>query len=523
MTAISEARPPQAGGPSTGFLNTIERVGNKLPDITMLFLYALFVCWGLSWVLSYVSFDYRHPLTGDVIQVVNMLSPDELTTFVTLMVKNFISFPPLGITIVATLGIGIAEGSGFIQVLLKKLLNITPQRILTPAVVFVGVVSHMASDSAYVVLMPVSAMMFYACGRHPLAGIAASFAGLAGGFTASYTPSTIDPIMQGFTQGAARIIDPAYDVNVLCNYFVSLGGTFGVIAVCWFITDRIVEPRLKASMPLNAELDTEKDQNLRHITPEENRAFRYAGLTMLALIAGLALLLAPENSLWRAPDGSLTSPKAPVMQAIVPLLFLFFAIPGLVFGFAVKKFKTSKDVTASMENITRSLISFMVFGFFCAQFLYSFGRSNIGTLIAISGAEFLKDLAMPAGFTVFGIILLTACLNLIITSASSKWAILAPVFVPMLMAVGISPELTQAAFRISDSAVNVSTPMFAFYPLILMYCRQYCKDSGVGTLCSMMLPYTVGLLVVLTATLYLFWGLGIPLGFDSGYVYPPQP
>ena len=276
-------------------------------------------------------------------------------------------------------------------------------------------------------------------------------------------------------------------------------------------------------MPLNAELDTEKDQNLRHITPEENRAFRYAGLTMLALIAGLALLLAPENSLWRAPDGSLTSPKAPVMQAIVPLLFLFFAIPGLVFGFAVKKFKTSKDVTASMENITRSLISFMVFGFFCAQFLYSFGRSNIGTLIAISGAEFLKDLAMPAGFTVFGIILLTACLNLIITSASSKWAILAPVFVPMLMAVGISPELTQAAFRISDSAVNVSTPMFAFYPLILMYCRQYCKDSGVGTLCSMMLPYTVGLLVVLTATLYLFWGLGIPLGFDSGYVYPPQP
>ncbi len=508
-----------------GFLNTIERIGNTIPDITMLFLYALIVCWILSFILSFIHFDYIHPVSGEQIKIVNMFAPSEVITFITSMVKNFIGFPPLGITIVATLGIGIAEGSGFIHVALKKLLNITPYRILTPAIVFVGVISHIAADSAYVVLMPVAAMMFYASGRHPLAGIAAAFAGLAGGFTASYTPSIIDPIMQGFTENAAHIMDPTYSVNVLCNYFFSIGGTFGVIAVCWFITDKIVEPRLNIAMPLNQDyLSKQSDLKVQEISPAENAAFKIAGYSMLALITLLVILVIPEKSLFRAPDGSLTSPLAPLMQAIVPLLFLFFALPGLIYGFVVKTFKSSKDVTAVMENITRSLISFFVFSFFAAQFLYSFGRSNLGSLLALSGADFLKSLAMPAQLTVFGVILLTAVLNLIITSASSKWAILAPVLVPMLMAVGISPELTQAAFRVSDSAINVCTPMFAFYPLIIMYCKKYCEKTGVGTLCSMMLPYSFGLMVVLTATLYLFWAFDIPLGFQSSYQWiPPSP
>lgn len=504
----------------TGILNTIERIGNAMPDITMLFIYALGVCWALSFALSFINFDYYHPLTGDQIKVTNMLAPVELVTFITTMVKNFINFPPLAITIVATLGIGVAEGSGFIQVMLKKMLNVTPQRILTPAVIFIGVVSHVASDSAYVILMPVSAMMFYASGRHPLAGIAAAFAGLAGGFSASYTPSIIDPIMQGFTQGAAHIIDPSYNVNVLCNYFLSFGSTFAVILMCWFITEKIVEPRLVKSMPLNDDLSVlHNSDELQKVTPQESKAFKKAGLTMLFMLIGLAAALYPENSLLRSPEGSLTRPDAPIMQAIVPLLFFMFAIPGLIYGFSAGTFKSTKDITSSMENITRSLVSFLVFSFFCAQFLYSFSHSNIGTLLAISGADFLRTLAMPAGFTILGVILLSCTLDIIITSASSKWSILAPVLVPMLMAVGISPELTQASFRVS-STVNISTPMFAFYPLIIMYCRQYCSKTGVGTLCAMMLPYTLGLTIVLTLMLYLFWGLGIPLGFQSGYTYP---
>ncbi|WP_370467800.1 AbgT family transporter [Photobacterium damselae] len=387
---------------------------------------------------------------------------------------------------------------------------------MTPSVIFIGILAHVASDSAYVILMPVSAYIFYKTGKHPLAGIAAGFAGLAGGFTASYTPSIIDPILAGFTETGARVLDPTYSVNVLCNFFYSFASTFAVIGCCWYVTDKIVEPRLKKSMPIDV---AQQDESSETLTAKETKAFKVANYSMLALVAVVVALMVPENSLFRAPDGSLTSPQAPAMQVIVPLLLVFFALPGLVYGFVSQRFQSAKDVTKSMENITASLISFIVFAFFCAQFLYCFGKSNIGSLIALSGAEALKAINLPGQVTILGVILLTACLNLIITSASSKWAILAPVLVPMLMAVGLSPELTQAAFRISDSAVNVSTPMFAFYPLIISYMQRYSSQSGIGTLVSMMVPYSIGLLVTLTAMLYLFWGLDIPLGFNSGYTY----
>ncbi|MTI16271.1 AbgT family transporter [Rhodobacteraceae bacterium RKSG542] len=507
-------------GRSPGILGAIERVGNRLPNITILFFYALCVAALASWLLSYISFDYINPVSGEQIQIKNMLAPSELLALSQSLVKNFVTFPPLGIVIVATLGIGIAEGAGYLRTLLKQLLAITPQRFVTPSVIFVGVVSHVAADSAYVFLMPIAAFMFYASGKHPLAGIAAAFAGLAGGFAASFTPSSIDPIMQGFTQGAARIIDPNYAVNVLCNYFISFGSTFGVIGVCWYITDKIVEPRLQKFMPIDNQPEGEDEGSLQSVTPLEAKAFRAANYVMLAMAIGLVLLLYPVDSMLRAPDGSMTSPQAPIMQIIVPLLFIFFAVPGIVYGFIAGTFKDTSQITKSMENVVITLIGFIVFCFFCAQFLYVFGQSQIGALIAMSGAEFLKSIDLPPQVTILGIIFLTACLNILITSASSKWAILAPVFIPMLMAVGISPELTQASFRISDSAINVSTPLFSFYPLIIMYCQRYCTKTGVGTLVSMMVPYTVGLLVVMTITLYLFWALGIPLGFDSGYVYP---
>ena len=503
------------------FLNAIEAAGNKLPHITMLFIYALVIAIVLSFLLSFIAFDYKHPSTGETIRVLNMLSPSNLLDLMISSVKNFMNFPPLGMTIVATLGIGIMEGSGFLHVLMKRMLSIIPERALTPAVIVISILCHIVSDSAYVVLMPVSALMFYVCGRHPLAGIACSFAGLAGGFTASYTPSIIDPVMHSFTQAAAQTLDATYQVNVLCNYFFALGGTFFVIAACWYVTDKIVEPRLRMTMPLDAGLENDPELRLHVPTDEENKAFRKACRVWGGMALLFVLLCLPENSLFRAPDGSLTSPQAPAMQAIVPLLFLFFSVPGLVYGFASKKFVNSSSVIMAMQNIMNTLISFIVFAFFAAQFLYVFGKSNIGTLLAISGAEFLKEMGMPSGMTLFGIIMLTAMLNLLITSATSKWAILSTIFVPMLMMLGISPELTQAAFRVSDSAVNVCTPMFPFYPLLIMYCQKYAKATGVGTLCSMMLPYTFALLIVLTGVLYAYWMIGIPLGFDAGYVYPP--
>ena len=240
----------------------------------------------------------------------------------------------------------------------------------------------------------------------------------------------------------------------------------------------------------------------------------------MLLRVGLVLALLPEDSILRDPAGNIASFKAPVMQSIVAIIFLLAAAVGVVYGIISGNFRSSKDFTHSMEEITKTLIQLIVFYFFAAQFMYVFGASGIGALIAIAGAEFLKSLALPPQVTIFGIILFVGMLTLIITSASAKWAILAPIFVPMLMAVGIAPELTQAAFRVSDSAVNVCTPMFAFYPLIIVYCQKYYKATGVGTLSSLMLPYTATLLVTLTIMLYLFWWLNIPLGFQADYVYP---
>ena len=509
----------QASAVRRDWLQKIEYVGNKLPDITMLFVYALIICWLLSWGLSYFSFDYINPVTKQPLAIVNLFQPSEIIAFFTALTKNFVNFPPLGITIVATIGIGIAEASGFINVGLSRALNIIPKNIVTPAVITVSVFAHIVADSAYVILMPVAALVFYSVGKHPLSGIAASFAGLAGGFSASFTPSIIDPIMQSFTQNAARIIDPSYEVNILSNYFLSFGSTFFVIATCWYITDKIIDPRLKRTMPLDNDLDKEHVE-VHQPSALDLKAFRWASAVFVLIALGLFIAAYPQDSLLRSPEGSLTSPTAPIMQMIVPLLLLFFAVPSLIHGIIAKTFTDTRTVTKSMEKITYTLVPFIVFSFFCAQFLYSFNRSGLGTLIALSGAEFLKSLQMPSGITIFGVLILTALLNIIITSATSKWAILSSILVPMLMSVNISPELTQAAFRISDSVMNVSTPMFAFYPLLISYCQRYCKNTWVGTLCSMMIPYSIGLFIVLTLVLYVYWWLGIPLGFDSGYTYP---
>jgi aminobenzoyl-glutamate transport protein len=506
---------PEVGG----FLGWIEKIGNKIPDITMLFITAFIITCVLSAILSTMQFSYVHPSTGKPITITNMLSAKALVTLMTKMVTNYTGFPPLGMVIVATLGIGIADGSGYINTGLKKILSVTPKFLITPIVIVVGMLSHLAPDSGYMIIIPIAAYMFYATGKHPLAGIGASFAGIAGAFAANYTPSAIDPVIQGFTQMAAQIIDPAYEVNVLCNYFYAFGSTFIVIGSCWWVTEHITEPWCRKACPIDADLDI-PEQDITNITPKENRSFYIATGFLILLLVGLVLALMPADSILRDKAGNIASFKAPVMQSIVSIIFLLSAAVGIVYGILSGKFRTSKDFTHSMEEITKTLIQLIVFYFFAAQFMYAFGASNIGALIAIAGAEFLKSLNLPPQVTVFGIIVFVAFLNLIITSASAKWAILAPIFVPMLMAVGIAPELTQAAFRVSDSAVNVCTPMFAFYPLIIIYCQKYYKKTGVGTLSSLMLPYTFALLIALTFMLYLFWWFNIPLGFQADYVYP---
>lgn len=521
MTAnASSPAPPSQEAEPKGVLGLIVQVGNKIPDITTLFVSALVIVLVVSALLSFVNFDYINPATDEKIQIVNMLAPDRLVELMATAVTNFATFPALGMVIVATIGIGIADGSGYINAALRKLLSFTPKSLLTPMIIVASMLSHLGPDTGYVVIIPVAAYMFYAVGKHPLAGIAASFAGIAGAFAANYTPSAIDPVIQGFTEPAAHIIDPNYSVNILANYFYGLGATFTVIPALWLVTEKWVEPWLQKNFPLDVTSDDIENIDTP-LTSRENRALYISTGVFILVIAALVVSLIPSDSVWRSPEsGSLTAPDAPIMQSIVMMIFVLTGLVGLLYGFLSGRFTGPKGVSKAMEAMTETLVPLIVFYFFAAQFMWAFNQSQIGSLLAVSGAEFLQKLNLPPQLTVLGIILFVACLNLIITSASAKWAILAPIFVPMLMGVGIAPELTQATFRVSDSAINVITPMFAFYPLIITYCQRYVKKTGIGTLSSIMLPYSIGLMVTLTITLFVFWGFNIPLGLDSSYVYP---
>jgi len=506
------------------FLDLIERAGNKLPDPAMLFLILMVVIWILSAAFAGVNFSEIDPRSGQALRVNNLLSGTSLAQFLANMVVTFTSFAPLGIVLVAMLGVGVAEHSGFINVGLKKLLGFTPKSLLTPMLILVGIISHTAADAGYVLVIPLGGVIFYTAGRHPLAGIAAAFAGVSGGFSANFIPSGIDPLIMGFTQSAAIILDPDIQLNPLNNIIFTGISSILIVLVGWFITDRIVEPRLKG---VSVDADEAELPKMEVVTPKENKAFLFAVLAMLVGVVSLILWAYPENSALRGPDSidpeiqSLVSFSAPLMKAIVPLIFLLFLLPGVVYGYASGTFKNSKDLIGSMSKSIGSMSYYIVMAFFCALFIDAFTKSNLGILIALKGANFLQSLLLPGEVTIVGIILLTAFVNLLVGSASAKWALIAPIFVPMLMQLGISPDLTQAAYRVGDSVSNIITPLLPYFPLVVVFCQRYVKQTGIGTLVSMMIPYTIIFTITWTIFLLLYWALGIPLGLQSSFEYIP--
>ncbi len=498
-------------------LNWIEVVGNKLPDPAVLFLILLIAVWVLSALLAPVAFTELDPRTGEPIKVENQLTGTSLASFMANMVKTFTGFHPLGVVLVALLGVGVAESTGFINAVLKYLLGFTPKSLLTPMLILVAIVSHTATDAGYVLVIPLGGVIFYAAGRHPLAGIAAAFAGVSGGFSANFIPSGIDPLLQGLTQAGAQIIDPARVVNPLCNWLFTSVSSILVIVVGWYLTDRVIEPRLA-----NTEIDGDPSEmpKMEELTAADRRGL-FAGLAaMFICVVLLAVAVWPEGSALRAPDGKLTAFQAPLMQSIVPLIFLFFLIPGIVYGYVSGSVKNHRDIIKGMSHAMSTMGYYIVMAFFAALFIAAFSSSNIGVLLAIKGANFLQGLGMPGQVTIVGIIFLSAGVNLLVGSASAKWALLAPIFVPMLMQLGLSPELTQAAYRVGDSTTNIITPLMPYFPLVVVFCQRYVKKTGIGTVVSLMLPYSVVLLVTWTAFLVAYWLLGIPLGLQAPYVYP---
>jgi aminobenzoyl-glutamate transport protein len=517
-TSAVEHRPGGPPGWMDRALNFIERIGNLLPDPAALFLILLILVWILSAFLAPLTFADIDPRTGLPIQVNNQLTGENIAEFLSTMTAVFVNFHPLGVVLVAMLGVGVAEHTGFINAGLKALLSITSAALLTPMLILVAIISHTAADAGYVLVIPLGAVIFYAAGRHPLAGIAAAFAGVSGGFSANFVPSSIDPLLAGLTEAGAQVIDPDRLVNPLCNWYFTAISSLLIIGVGWYITDKIVEPRLRG---VEVDGDLEDIPRMETLTPKEQRGLTWALLAAGLGIAILAAVSIPAGSPMRSPEGEITAAAAPLMRAIVPLIFLLFLIPGVVYGYVAGTAKSHRDIIQGMSKAMSTMGYYIVLAFFAALFISEFGRSNIGALLALRGAAGLQALALPGSVTVVGIIILSGMVNLLVGSASAKWALLAPIFVPMLMQLGLSPELTQAAYRVGDSTTNIITPLMPYFPLVVVFAQRYVRNTGIGTLISMMMPYAVTFLISWTIFLIVYWMLGIPLGLQAPYTYPP--
>lgn len=490
-------------------LGWIERVGNALPHPGTLFALMAVLVVVLSGIFSRMDLVVTHPGTGEEIRPVNLMTIEGLHRILTSLVTNFTGFAPLGTVLVAMLGIGIAEASGVLGAALRLLVLSAPRRLLTFVIVFAGVMSNTASEIGYVLLVPLAAAIFLAAGRHPLAGLAAAFAGVSGGYSANLLLGTIDPLLAGLSEEAAHIIDPTYTVNATANYYFMFVSTFFISAAGTWVTEKIVAPRL------GEYTGDEKPDALGALSPKEKRGM-WATLAVLVAIAAVLLLgTVPANGFLRDPEtGSLL--RSPFMSGIVALIFVIFGAAGLAYGIAAGTFRSDKDVMKGMGKAMETLGLYLVLVFFAAQFVAFFNWTNLGLIVAVEGAELLKAAGLGAIASMVGFIFVSAFINLFMGSASAKWAIMAPVFVPMFMLLGYTPELAQAAYRIGDSCTNIVSPMMTYFALIVAFVERYQTRAGIGTVIATMLPYTVTFLIVWTLLLVVWMLFGLPLGPGAG-------
>ena len=503
-------------------LNGIERVGNGLPHPVILFaIFALAIvvisavcaALGVSATGNLVSGD---ELKETTVTAVSLLTKEGLAYMFTSAVNNFTTYAPLGMVLVAMLGVGVAEQSGMINTLLKNVVRVTPKMLLTPMMVFLGVMSNVASDAGYVILIPLGAMVFRACGRHPIAGLAAAFAGVSGGFSANLVVGTLDPLLAGISQTAVSIIDPGYQVQVMGNYFFMCASTVLITILGTIITDKVVEPRLGA---YNGELEGEEDESLATVTDKEKKGLRNAGIAALIFVGLIVATCIPADSFFRNAEGELLG-KTPLIDSIVVLIALLFFVPGVAYGLTVGTFKDNKDVANAMSKAMSSMGAFLALAFVSAQFINYFGYTKLGTIIALAGASFLESINIGLIPLMIIFVLFSAFMNLFMGSASAKWNILAPVFVPMFMLLGYSPELCQLAYRIGDSCTNIITPMMTYYAVIIMFAQRYDKKAGIGTITATMLPYSVCFLIFWTILLVIWLTVGLPIGIETSLFYP---
>jgi aminobenzoyl-glutamate transport protein len=490
-------------------LDKVEVVGNKLPQPVTLFAILMGIVLILSWIFGSMGVSATHPASGKEVKAVNLLSADGVRRIMTSMVDVFAEFPPLGLVLVVMLGIGVAERSGLISVGLRMFVSKVPRSLITFSIVVAGMISSIAADAGYVVLIPLGAAIFYSMGRHPIAGLAAAFAGVSGGFGANFLPTGLDPLIASFTQPAAQIIEPGYTVNPLSNYFLMAASVPLVgIAGTW-VTERIIIPRL------GPYTEQTEESVSSEITPLEKRGLKWTLVSIVLFLGLIVWGIVPENAVFRGEDGGLE----PFYNSIVPLMFILFFIAGLVYGLVTRSIKGDKDVANMTGESMATMGGYIVLAFVAAQFVAYFNWSNLGLIVAITGADGLQNIGFTGIPLLVAFILVSSLVNLLIGSASAKWAILAPIFVPMLMLMGFSPETTQAAYRIGDSYSNILTPLLPYFPLVITFAQKYVKNIGLGTIISTMLPFAL-VFAVIRIIMFVIWiWLEIPLGIEGPIYY----
>jgi len=496
----------------TRALGVIERVGNRLPDPLTLFVILAAAVPFLSWIAARSGWTIIHPVTDEEVRAVNLLSEEGVRMMLTEAVPNFTGFPPLGTVLVAMIGIGVAERSGLISTLLKMIVTAVPGTLLTAAVVFAGIMSSMAADAGYVVLTPLGAVVFAGVGRHPLAGLCAAFAGVSAGFSANLLLTALDPLLAGFTESAAQLYNPEYQVEATANYYFMLASTVLLMLVGWFVSERIVEPYL-------GEWKRPEDVPASDVTTDlsaQERRGAWAALGGFVLsIALFAWLTVPEDGLLRDDEGGI----GPFYESLITVITIVFIIPGLVYGLVAGSIRNDRAVAKMTGDTMATMGPYIVLAFAAAQFVAYFRWSNLGLMVALTGADWLKAFGVSDLVLLLGMIVVAAMINLAIGSASAKWALMAPVFVPMMMSLGLSPELAQAAYRVGDSVTNIITPLNPYFPIVLAFAQQYDKNARLGTIISAMLPFAIAFFIVWSIMFTVWYSLGIPMGPDAPLRY----
>ena len=510
----------------TRFLDLVEWLGNLLPHPVTLFALLAAAMVVLSGLFGWLGVSVEDPrpsaAAGATIEAISLLNAEGLRRILGGLVDNFVNFAPLGVVLVAMLGVGVAEKSGLLSALVRGIVLSAPKHVVTVAVVFAGVLSNTASEMGYVVLVPLGGAIFLALGRHPLAGMAAAFAGVSGGYSANLLLGTIDPLLAGLTQEAARLVDADYTVYATASWYFMIISTFMITAIGSLVTIFVVEPKLGKYDDSNADPSVLDDSQMKPLSGSEKKGLLIALLAVIALLGLVALLVMPEGGVLRDPAAgeSFLESSRPFFDSIVAWIFIFFLVVGFAYGRVVGTMRNDRDVIDGMASAISTLGLYVVLVFFAAQFVAFFGWSNLGLITAVTGADFLQSINLtgPLVFVLF--IIMCGIVNLSLGSASAQWAVTAPIFVPMLMFIGYSPEVIQTAYRIGDSTTNIITPMMSYFGLILAWAARYDRNFGIGTLIATMLPYSVCYFIGWTA-LFMLWvfGLDLPVGPGSPTYY----